>query len=72
MEEKKKFVKLPSKNIITDEKELYCPYCSHVCVKSEDEVNSKTGSGTYTVTVYECKYDLLDHTCRMLAPDNRR
>lgn len=72
MDLKNKFVNLPNKNIITGEKELYCPHCNRLCVKSEHDVSSKTGSGTYTVTVYECRYDLLDHTYRMSVPNNRR
>jgi hypothetical protein len=67
-----KFVKLPTKNIYTGEPELQCPYCSRLCVKSEHRVYSETdGSGrAHSLTRYECRYDVLDHTYRFSMPNN--
>ena len=70
---KQKFVQLPYTNIY-GEKELRCPHCGRICVKSEHDVFSEAdGVGQYfSVTRYECRYDLLDHTYRMSVPNPQR
>lgn len=67
---KQKFVQLPYKNIYGEE-ELLCPHCGRVCVKSEHEVLSEVdGEGRFSsVTRYECRYDLLDHTYKFSIPN---